>query len=80
MVTLRKRQKAVIAAVLVSLLTFSSMAYLRSSTSAQTGGAGESLQAVVYTAASNPDASRYIAEYHVGGANSQPNALASIGL
>ncbi|HVC27896.1 MAG TPA: hypothetical protein VND40_07015 [Nitrososphaerales archaeon] len=54
MVTLRKRQKAVIAAVLVSLLTFSSMAYLRSSTSGHTGGAGESLQAVVSTAHIEP--------------------------
>jgi virginiamycin B lyase len=77
MVTLRKRQKAAIAVVLVSLLTFSSVAYLRGSLSGQTGGSREALPAVVSVAASAPEQSRYVTEYQVGATDSQPNAIAS---
>jgi len=77
MVTLRKRQKAVIALVLVSLLTFSSVAYLRSTTSGRSEGPGEAMSAVVSSETSSPEASRYITEYPVGGTYAQPNDIAS---
>jgi len=77
MVTLRRRRKVLIAVVLVSLLTFSSVAYLRSSTSGRTGSSREALPAVVSVATSSPEASRYITEYQVGRGDSQPNAIAS---
>jgi virginiamycin B lyase len=77
MVALRRGEKTIIAVVLVSLLTFSSVAYLRGSLSGSTGGSREVLPAVVSAVASTPEQSRYVTEYQVGATDSQPNAIAS---
>ncbi len=77
MVALRMSQKAAIAVVLVSLLTFSSVAYLRSSLSGQTASPREALPAIISASTSTPEQSRYVTEYQVGATDSQPNAIAS---
>ena len=77
MTRLGRRRQAVLAVLLVSLLAFSAGAYLRSSSSGQTGGPSKALAAVATAATSSPEASRYITEYQVGGVDSDPNAIAS---
>src|ERR1700691_6196865 len=76
MTRLRRRQQAILAVVLAALLVTSSIAYLRFS-AGSTGSTGGALPAVVSAATSSPDVSRYITEYTIGDANSQPNAITS---
>jgi virginiamycin B lyase len=76
MIRLRRRQQAILAVALAALLVTSSIAYLRFS-AGSTGGTGGAQPAVVSAATSSPDVSRYITEYTVGDANSQPNAITS---
>jgi virginiamycin B lyase len=77
MTRLRRRQQTILAVVLVALFATSSIAYLRFSAGGHTGITGEALPAAVSATTSSPDASRYVTEYTVGDANSQPNAITS---
>lgn len=77
MIRLRRRQQVILAVLLVALVASASVAYLRPSSSGQAGTSEEALPGVVSSVKSSPEASRYITEYQVGGANSQPNAIAS---
>ncbi|MDA4115174.1 MAG: SMP-30/gluconolactonase/LRE family protein [Thaumarchaeota archaeon] len=72
-----RRNRVVLAVAVVALLAFASGAYLRLSSSGQTGGSGRPIPALTTVAASSPEASRYITEYQVAGADSDPNAIAS---
>src|SRR5580658_5888205 len=74
---LGRSRRTVLAVVLVALLALSAGAYLRLSSSGQTGGQSRPLAAVETVTTSSPEASRYITEYQVGGVDSDPNAIAS---
>src|SRR5579863_10449746 len=77
MTRLGRRRQTVLAVALVALLAFDVGAYLRPSSSGQAGGGGRAVAAVATVTTSSPEASRYITEYQVAGADSDPNAIAS---
>jgi virginiamycin B lyase len=77
MTRLGRRRQTVLAVALVALLAFAVGAYLRPSSSGQAGGGGRAVAAVATVTTSSPEASRYITEYQVAGADSDPNAIAS---
>jgi len=73
---LRNRNRAVIAVIIVALMASSAVVYLRLAPAGQSGNPGRGLHATVSALTMGPQASRFITEYPVGDANSQPNAIA----